>query len=123
MIELLSDMPKGVTGVRVSGHLTGAELRSIKPMISDQLDAGQQIRIVEVIDDDYRGFGPGGLLQDLKLGIGTVLPHHGAFARIAIVTDKEWVGRTLHAISWLVPGELAIFGRNEVERAAQWAAA
>jgi hypothetical protein len=51
-----------------------------------------------------------------------VLPNHGAFTRIAIVTDKEWVARTLHAISWLVPGELAVFGLNEVEQATQWAA-
>jgi hypothetical protein len=122
MIELLPDMPSGVTGIRVSGHLTGDELRGIKPSITEALRAGEQIRIVEIIDDDYRGFGPGGLLEDLKLGLGTVLPNHAAFTRIAIVTDKEWVTRTLHAISWMVPGELAVFGLDEVEQATRWAA-
>jgi hypothetical protein len=122
MIELLPDMPEGVTGIRVTGHLTGDELRGVKPQITEALGAGKEIRIVEIIDDDYHGFGPGGLVEDLKLGLGTVLPNHGAFTRIAIVTDKEWVARTLHAISWLVPGELAVFGLNEVEQATQWAA-
>lgn len=122
MIELLPDAPEGVTCIRVSGHLTGAELRSIRPAISAQLEAGREIRIVEIIADDYQGFGPGGLLEDLKLGLGTVLPHHSSFAKIAIVTDKEWVTRTLHAIAWLVPGELAVFGLDEIERATQWAA-
>ena len=78
-------------------------------------------RNVEVIDDDYAGFGPGGLMEDLKLGLGTVLPNHSAFTRIAIVTDKDWVARTLHAISWLVPGELSVFGLDEIDRAKQWA--
>lgn len=122
MIELLPDMPLGVTGIRVSGHLTGEELRGVRPAIAESIDAAKEIRIVEVIDDDYHGFGHGGLLEDLKLGLGTVLPHHAAFTRIAIVTDKEWVTRTLHAISWMVPGELRVFALDELQRATQWAA-
>lgn len=121
MIEVLPDMPKGVTGIRVSGRLRGDVLRQFKPAIEELFKAGE-IRIVEVIASDYEGFGPGGLVEDLKLGLGTVLPHHSAFKRIAIVTDKEWVAHTLHALAWLVPGELAVFGLDELERAKEWAA-
>lgn len=121
MIELLPDMPEGVTGVRVSGRLRGDELRELKPQLEERLKTGE-IRIVEVIGPDYEGFGPGGLVEDLKLGIGTVLPHHSAFKRIAIVSDKEWVAHTLHALAWMVPGELAVFGLDEFERAKEWAA-
>jgi len=88
MIELLTDVPEGVTGIRVSGRLSGEELRAVKPAIAEQLKSGKEIRIVEVIED-YSGFGPGGLMEDLKLGLGTVLPHHSSFTRIAIVTDKD----------------------------------
>ncbi len=122
MIELLADMPAGVTGFRVSRTLSGAELQDFRPMIDKQLADGGEIRIVEVIDHDYEGFGPGGLVEDLKLGFGTVYPHHAAFKRIAIVTDKDWVAITLHALAWLVPGECAVFGLDELERAKQWAA-
>ena len=31
-----------------------------------------EIRIVEVIASDYEGFGPGGLVEDLKLGLGAL---------------------------------------------------
>jgi stage II sporulation SpoAA-like protein len=102
MIELLPDVPKGVIGIRVSGRLRGDELREVRP--------------------DYEGFGPGGLVEDIKLGLGTVLPHHSAFKRIAVVSDKEWVAHTLHALAWMVPGELAVFGLDELERAKEWAA-
>ncbi len=121
MIEMLEGMPEGVTGIRVSGRLRGDELREIEPTMQDLLKAGD-IRIVEVIASDYEGFGPGGLVEDLKLGFGTVLPHYSAFKRIAIVSDKDWVAHTLHALAWLVPGELAVFGLDELDRAKEWAA-
>ena len=121
MIEVLADMPKGVTGVRVSGRLAGDQLREVKPMVETMLNT-DEIRIVEVIGADYEGFGPGGLFEDLKLAFGTVLPHHSAFKRIAVVSDKAWVGHTVHALSWMIPGELAVFKLDELEQAKSWAA-
>ena len=121
MIEGLPDMPEGVHGIRVSGRLRGDELRKFKPAIEELLNTGE-IRIVEVIASDYEGFGPGGLVEDLKLGLGSVLPHHSAFRRIAIVSDKEWVAHTLHALAWMIPGEFAVFGLDELEQAKEWAA-
>ena len=121
MIELLPDMPQGVIGIRASGRLRGNELRDFKPKIEELLKTGE-IRIVEVIGPDYEGFGPGGFVEDLKLGFGTVLPHHSAFKRIAIVSDKDWVAHVLHALAWMIPGDLAVFGLEELDRAKEWAA-
>ncbi len=121
MIEILTDMPTGVTGIRVSGRISGEELREFQPVMED-LGKAAEIRIVEVIDQDYDGFGPGGLTEDLKMGFGALLHHHSAFKRIAVVSDKVWVRHTMHAIGWMVPGELAVFGGDELDRAAEWAA-
>ena len=120
MIEVLPDMPEGVTGIRVSGRLLGDDLREFKPAMEEMLQTGE-IRIVEVIASDYEGFGRGGLVEDLKLGFGALVRHHSAFKRIAVVSDKEWVAHTLHALAWMVPGELALFGLDELERAKEWA--
>ncbi len=121
MIEKLTDMPEGVIGFRVSGRLAGDELREFTPVIEQSL-ASDELRIVEVIASDYEGFGSGGLAEDLKLGFGMLFQRHSAFKKIAVVTDKEWVAHTLHALSWMVPGEIAMFGLNELERAKTWAA-
>ncbi|MEV3901511.1 STAS/SEC14 domain-containing protein [Mycobacterium sp. NPDC050551] len=121
MIEVLPDMPDGVAGIRVSGRLSGDDLREVRPAIEALLD-GRAIRIVEVIASDYEGFGPGGLAEDMKLGFGVLLQHHSAFERIAVVTDKEWVAHTLHALAWMVPGEIKLFGLDELETASTWAA-
>ena len=121
MIELLTDMPPGVIGFRVSGRISGDELRALKPKLDESLGTGE-IRIVEVIAPDYEGFGPGGLAEDLKLGLGLLVQHHSAFKRIAVVSDKDWVAHAVHAFAWMVPGELAVFGLDDLERAKEWAA-
>ena len=121
MIELLPDMPKGVTGVRVSGRIGGDEIRNFKSAAKEMVNT-DEVRIVEVIGPDYEGIGPGGLFEDLKMAFGTVLPHASAFKRIAVVSDKAWVGHTLHAVSWMIPGELAIFKLDELDKAKEWAA-
>ena len=122
MIEVLRGMPKGVTGIRVSGRWRGEDLREVEPAMKDALQTGE-IRIVEVIADDYEGFGPGGLIEDLKVGLGAVIQHHSAFKRVAVVSDKEWVAHAMHAFAWMVPGELAVFTLDELDQAMAWAAA
>jgi hypothetical protein len=121
MLEMLPDMPEGVFGIRVSGRVRGDDLREFEPAIKKRLNIGE-IRIVEVIASDYEGFGPGGLVEDVKLGLGAVLQHHSAFKRIAVVSDKAWVAHVLHALAWMVPGELALFRLDELDRAKEWAA-
>lgn len=121
MIEVLEDMPAGVSGLRVSGRVSGEDLREFRSTMQELL-ASEEIRIVEVVADDYEGFGPGGLLEDLKMGFGTMIRHHSAFRRIAVVSDKEWVGHAMHAFAWMVPGELAVFSVAELDQAKEWAA-
>jgi len=105
MIDVLQNMPEGVTGIRVSGRLRGEDLREFKPVM-DSLVKDGEIRVVEVIASDYQGFGLGGLAEDMKFGLGALFEHHSAFKRIAVVTDKE----------------CAVFGLDELEQAKQWAA-
>src|SRR6185295_5449613 len=113
MIEVLPDMPEGVTGIRVSGRLRGDDLREFKPAMEDVLKAGE-IRIVEVIAPDYEGFGPGGLIEDLKLGLGALIRHHSPFNRIAVVSDQDWVAHALHAFPWMVPCEVAVIDLDDL---------
>lgn len=121
MIDVLPAMPDGVTGIRVSGRVTADDIRRLQPTL-DQLHAAPEIRIVEIIAPDYEGFGHGGLAEDLKVGFGLLRHDRAAFKRIAVVTDRDWVVHTVHAMAWLVPGELRTFGLDELDQAADWAA-
>ena len=120
MIETLPDLPNGVVGVRLSGRLSGQEFREFRPTW-ERLFETDDIRFVEVIDDDYEGFGPGGLVEDCKIGFGALFHYHSAFKRMAVVTDKEWVVHVLQALAWMVPGEFTVFARDDFDAATQWA--
>ena len=120
MIEEMQDMPAGVSGIRVSGRVTAEDFRRFRPTLNTMLDS-DEIRFVEVIGPDYEGFGPGGLLADIKQGFST-MTHLRALKRTAVVTDKEWIAHALHALAWMIPGEVALFGLDELEAAKQWAA-
>jgi hypothetical protein len=121
VIEILPGMPDGVTGIRVSGQLRGDDLRAARPAIEALLQSGE-IRIVEVIAPDYAGFGHGGLAEDVKLGMGLLTKHHAAFRRIAVVSDKDWVRHAIHAMAWMIPGEVSVFGLDALPEATAWAA-
>jgi hypothetical protein len=120
MIEELQDMPAGVDGIRISGRVTAEDFNRFKPTLDRMMDS-HEIRFVEVIGSDYEGFGPGGLLAEIKQGFSNI-KHLQAFRRTAVVTDKEWIGHALHAMAWMIPGEVALFGLDELEAAKQWAA-
>jgi hypothetical protein len=66
MIEELTAMPPGVMGIRVSGRVSGEEMREFQPNWAKLVETGE-VKFVEVIDNDYTGFGPGGLIEDWKM--------------------------------------------------------
>ena len=127
MIEVLPDMPKGVFGIRVSGRVSGDDLRELRPAW-EELEQTGEIRMVKIVASDYEGFGPGGLIEDLKLSFGSVIPaivrHRSAFKRVAVVSDKSWVTRLSGAFAWMriYPVEVVTFSLDELERAKEWAA-
>lgn len=120
MIEILSDLPDGVAGIRVSGKLTRDDF-DVMPEI-EKAFSNNEFRLVEVIADDYAGAGPAAMLEDLKVGFGALIHHHAQFKRIAVVTNLHWVTHTIHALAWMVPGEMKTFTLDELDTATQWAA-
>lgn len=120
MIELLSDMPAGVAGISVSGKLSRDDL-AVVPTLEDAFK-GDEFRLVEVINDDYAGFGHGGLVEDMRVGFGALIKHHAQFKRIAIVTNLNWATHTIHALAWMIPGEMKTFTLDELDQAKEWAA-
>ena len=88
------------------------------PALQAAREAGP-IRLLYVLGEDFESYSPGAMWSDTRLWAGNM----GAWERIAVATDVDWVENALRAFGWLVPGEVRVFDDDEVDEAKAWLAA
>jgi hypothetical protein len=117
MIERVANVPKGVIGFEAAGKLRAEDYRDVVlPAVTEAASAGE-VRFVIVIPE-FGGFTPGALWQDLTVGI----EHFGAWKKIALVTDIEWMSHLVALFGWMTPGEVKCFPLAERAAAMDWVA-
>lgn len=117
MLERIPELPDDVVGLTARGEVTRDDYRDVlEPAVRSALEHHQKIRILYVIGDDVTGFAPGAIWEDAKVG----LEHLGRWERIAVVTGKEWLRRSLRAFAWLIPSEVEIFDVADESEARAW---
>ena len=120
MVERMDDVPQGVVGLRASGKLTKEDYTGVlEPALSEAAASGEA-RVVFVIDD-YEGIEPSAAVEDIKTGLGVEFAHRRDWKRLAVVTDIGWMAKAMHAFAWAMPGELAVYGLDQLEEAKSWA--
>lgn len=121
MIELLEDMPEGTIGFRATGEVTADDYRQVlEPAVKKAVEAGE-VRMLYMLDGDFK-LSAGASLQDTRTGIVAYI-HHSEWKKSAIVTDAEWLVKSMHAFGWMVPGELEVFPVAELDKAKEWLSA
>jgi hypothetical protein len=121
MVETLADMPQGVVGLRASGKLTKEDYTgTLEPALKAAMDSGEA-RVIFVIED-YEGIEPSAAIEDIRTGLGVEVAHRKDWKRLAVVTDIDWMAKAMHAFAWAMPGELRVFGMDDLEEAKSWAA-
>jgi SpoIIAA-like len=113
MIELIDDLPRNVVGISVKGRVTKDECREVlAPAIAKSLRWRDKIRLYYELGSRFPGSG----WDDLDLGFENA----ACCERIAIVTDIAWVGLTVKAIRFVIPGDIRVFSTIETEDARAW---
>jgi len=114
-------MPEGTSGLRASGKLTLSDYRDgIEPALQAGVAAGE-LRFVFVLTD-FHGVEPGAWIEDVKTGLRVWFRDHKAWRRFALVTDVEWVAKSMRMFSFLTPGEVLVVGLDRLEDAKRWVA-
>ena len=117
MFNEISDLPPGVIGFEVAGKLVVEDYRDILLPAIEKAAGSGEVRIV-IVMPEFDGLTGGALWQDLKMGV----EHWGAWKRIALVTDIEWMVHATHWFGWMTPGEVKHFPMAERAAAIAWAA-
>jgi len=124
VIQPLPDTAPGTLGFRLSGRLRREDYTDVLiPPIRQAAERGDRIRLLVHIDPDFDGLEAGALWEDLKAAVQLGVGHRGAWERFAIVSDADWIRRATALFGWLTPGELRVFGADELEAAKAWLSA
>jgi hypothetical protein len=122
MIERIDDMPAGTIGFRANGKFTRDDYRNVlEPVLREAAESGE-IRMLFSLTD-FEGLEPAAWFDDIKTGLGLGIGHHSAWKRSAIVTNVDWVAKAYRMFAWVTPGEVKIYGLDQLEDAKKWVAA
>lgn len=117
MLELIDDLPDHVVGVRAVGEVTADDYDTVlEPAIDDRLQRHEKVRFLYVLGPEFTGYEPGAMWEDAKLGLRTVT----AYDRIAVITDVDWLRRTVDAFGWLLPADVRVAHVDEIDDAIRW---
>jgi hypothetical protein len=117
MIKQMEGLPAGTLGFRAHGQVTAADYeRVVVPDVEAAFALNRKLRLLYVIDEDFTGFDPGAMWDDLKMGAR----HFSGWERVALVTDVPWLRATANAMGFMVPGEFRLFALADLEKAKRW---
>ena len=118
MIKLIDNLPDNVIGFEAVGEVDARDYKStLDPAVDAALENNDKLRLVYVLGKDFDGYSGGAMWEDTKLGVS----HWGAWEKIALVTNKDWVDDAIKFMGWMVPGEIQVYPTEEVDAAKAWA--
>jgi hypothetical protein len=117
VLTLIADLPDDVVGVEAHGKVTADDYDTVlEPAIEAARSASDDggVRLLYVLENlDYT---TGAAWEDAKLGVGNLR----AWERIAVVSDADWLRHAIHGLGWMMPGEVKVFGMDELDGARDW---
>ena len=117
MIELLPEFPDNVIAVSCRGKVTRRDYEEVLvPHVERMLEKHERLRLYYEVGPEFEGIEPGAVWEDFKVGV----EHLSRWERIAVVTDVDWIGHSIRAFGFLIPGEIRIFAMKEVRQARDW---
>jgi len=117
MIDVMTDLPERVLGLRASGEVTAEDYKTVLvPAIEGQLTKHRKVRLLYVIGDEFKGYTGGAAWEDAKVG----MKHLTSFERVAVVTDIDWIENMIKAVGFAIPGEVRVFDDDDFEDARRW---
>jgi SpoIIAA-like len=119
MITLLDGFAPDVVAVRAEGQVTMQDYDKVLiPAVEKALTRSTKLKFYYEIGSDFTGMNLGAVFEDMRVGLG----HLGRWARIAVVTDIDWIKRAVHLFKFLLPTQTKLFSLAQAADAKAWIA-
>lgn len=119
MITLLNGFPDDVVALRADGQVSMADYDTVLiPAVEDVLSRHDKVKIYYEFAAGFTGMDLGAMVEDARVGFG----HLGAWKRIALVTDVDWLRHAADLFHFLIPAETRVFALAQAAEAQTWIA-
>lgn len=117
MITIIKDLPKDILGFNYEGKVTAADYETVLyPAFEKAIKNSKNLKVLCVMTKKFEGFGFGAAVDDLQVG----LKYFRDWKRVAFVSDKKWMNKTVSAFSFLIPGHVKSFKIKDMKEAINW---
>jgi hypothetical protein len=117
MLTIIEGLPDHVIGIRITDKLRAEDYETqLVPLVNEKLEKHPKLDMLCCIEGEWKGMEAGAMWQDLRLGLGRI----GHWARMAIVTDIQWMENAIKLFRLFSPGELRHFAGADYEVAKAW---
>jgi hypothetical protein len=115
MFTLINGIPKDILGIVISGKTTKEDYDQLNPLLEKhKMEHGTIKFFVEIDELNYTAKA---MWADFKTG----LHYWRDIKSVAIVTDKEWLEKSIEAFGAIIPGmKTKGFELDERQEALQW---
>ncbi|HWG09300.1 MAG TPA: STAS/SEC14 domain-containing protein [Solirubrobacteraceae bacterium] len=119
MLRTMTDMPAGTFGFEAVGEVEDDDWEeTVEPVLRREIAAGRDIRLLYLIGLDASEVESDAMSADT----GFRARHATSFKRVAVVSDEDWMGPAMRALSFLVPGKARAFRVRDLAAAKTWLA-
>jgi len=117
MIERLEGFPENVVAVAGKGQVTKEDYEKVLiPALETALKTQRKINFYYELGPQFVGIEVGAAWQDFKEGVR----HLFRWEKMALVTDVDWIRRTISGFAVFMPGDLRVFPYAEQAAARAW---
>ena len=117
MIERLTNLPPGISGVKADGTITKEDYeRAVVPLLDEARREGKRLRVLCELAPGFQGVTPSGAWEDLKLGLRSIRRFDGC----AVVTNIAWMREATRLAAFFMPCPIQAFSSSDRARAIDW---
>ncbi len=117
MITVHTNSDGALIEVELSGEVTSSDYsETLVPAIEAALADHDTVRLLAVVQPEFKGYDLGAVWADTKLG----LSHWRGFDRIAVAADQGWVQTSIRLAAPILPCPVQVFDLSELEVARRW---
>jgi hypothetical protein len=117
MIENLEGFPGNTVAFACHGHVTREDyLNTVVPAVNRAFEENERVRLYYEVGSDLEAIDMAAAWTDFATGV----EHWLRWERIAVVTDVAWIGTSIQAFGFLMPGEIKLFSLKDRAVAKEW---